>query len=153
MLPTVWPQTLRWSRLTWPQIHLLRTLNHRAAGQTGKHHGCHYLIHLNRLRTTKTRWKIKKKCSKSSLSTTILCTKCTVFQPLPVWSLSTSGSQLTPAVTSLPLLRADWYTVVKMVAFPQHFLCLDAVLCKNLYKEKKKWVRNWRNMIKPPILV
>lgn len=132
---TVWLWTGE-SRLTWPRIHLLRTLDHRAAGQTGQHHGCHYLIHLNRLRAAETRrnmknvLKVKFDHSPHQLDVMFSC-------PLPVWSLS-SRSQLAPAVASLPLLRTNRCPVVMVVAFPQHFLCLDAVLCINLQGEKKK---------------
>lgn len=42
-------------RLTWSWIHLWRTLDHWAAGQTGQHHRRHYLIHLNRLGAAETK--------------------------------------------------------------------------------------------------
>lgn len=46
-------------RRTWSRISLWRTLDNRTAAQTGKHHGCHDLIHLHRFRTTKTGHKNK----------------------------------------------------------------------------------------------
>lgn len=36
-------------RQTWSRICLRRTLDHRAAGQTGQHHGGHDLVHLHGL--------------------------------------------------------------------------------------------------------
>lgn len=114
-------------RQTWSRVCLWRTLDHRAAGETGQNHGRHDLIHLHWLWAAETEQNTEP--YHQHLVRVTLTNSYGAISPSPVPSLCTS-SQVAPASLGLPLRQVNRSLV--MAALHECFLSLDRALSKHL---------------------
>lgn len=114
-------------RQTWSRVCLWRTLDHRAAGETGQNHGRHDLIHLHWLWAAETEQNMEP--YHQHLVRVTLTNSYGAINPSPAPSLSTS-SQVAPASLGLPLRQVNRSLV--MAALHECFLSLHRALSIHL---------------------
>lgn len=116
-------------RQTWSRVCLWRTLDHRAAGETGQNHGCHDLIHLHWLWAAETEQNMETYHQRLLRVTITNSYRANNRSPVP--GLSTS-SQVAPASLGLPLRQVNRSLVLVMAALHECFLSLDRALSVHL---------------------